>query len=188
MRLPLPLVIVCAVIGTASVVAADHVFLHEADAPRAMFPSSTRATRKALELSDSELDGLGKLLGRRIESKTYPYLDVGDDRESIGSIFLLDVIGQSQPITFAVAVGKDGTVQDVRVMVYREPHGDEIEDRRFRKQFIGKALKDPIALGKDVDAITGATISSRSEAFAVKKSLALFAVLRHRLARTSSSP
>lgn len=188
MKSLLELIIVCAVIGTASVVAADHVFLHEADAPHEMFPSSTRATRKALELSDAELDGVGKMLGRRIEGKSYPYLDVGDDRESIGSIFLLDVIGQSQPITFAVAVGKDGTVQDVRVMVYREPHGDEIEDHRFRKQFVGKTFKDPITLGKDVDAITGATISSRSEAFAVKKSLALFSVLHHRLARTSSAP
>lgn len=188
MRSSLELAIVCVVIGTASVVAADHVFLHEADAPHAMFPSSTRATRKTLELSDAELDGLGKMLGRRIESKSYPYLDVRDDRESLGSIFLLDVIGQTQPITFAVAVGKDGTVHDVRVMVYREPHGDEIEDHRFHKQFIGKTFKDPITLGKDVDAITGATISSRSEAFAVKKSLALSAVLHHHLERTSSSP
>jgi Na+-translocating ferredoxin:NAD+ oxidoreductase RnfG subunit len=72
-------------------------------------------------------------------------------------------------------------------MVYREPHGDEIEDHRFRKQFIGKTLGDPITLGKDVDAITGATISSRSEAFAVKKVLALFAVLHHQLAARTAN-
>jgi Na+-translocating ferredoxin:NAD+ oxidoreductase RnfG subunit len=177
------LAIVCAIVGATTAAQADHVFLREADAAHAMFPDSTGSTRRTLEVSDSELESLGKILGRRIEAKSYPYLDVQGDHESVGAIFLLDVIGQSLPITFAVAVGKDGTVKDVRVMVYREPHGDEIEDRRFHKQFIGKALKDALTLGKDVDAITGATISSRSEAFAVKKSLALFALLHQHVSR-----
>jgi Na+-translocating ferredoxin:NAD+ oxidoreductase RnfG subunit len=101
---------------------------------------------------------------------------------------LLDVIGQAQPITFAVAVGTDGTVHDVRVMVYRESHGDEIEHKRFHRQFYGKTLIDPIALGKDIDAISGATISSRSETVAVKKSLALYDVLRRRGERMTRTP
>ncbi len=168
--------------------AADHVYLREADAPRAMYPASTTSTRKMLELSDAEVDVLGKTLGRHIDAKSYPYLEVRADHDILGTIFLLDVIGQAQPITFAVAVSKDGVVQDVRVMIYRESHGDEIEDRRFRKQFVSKTLKDPITLGKDIDAITGATISSRSEAFAVRKSLALSEFLRRHDDRTSRAP
>jgi Na+-translocating ferredoxin:NAD+ oxidoreductase RnfG subunit len=137
---------------------ADRVYLREADAPRAMFPASTAATRKTLALSDSELVAIGRLLGRQIQAKTYPYLEVRNDRGPLGVIFMLDVIGQTQPITFAVAVTKDGAVEDVRVMVYRETHGEEIEDRRFRKQFVGKRVNDPIAIGKNIDAISGATI------------------------------
>jgi Na+-translocating ferredoxin:NAD+ oxidoreductase RnfG subunit len=168
--------------------AADHVFLRPADAPRAMFPSATAAPRQSLELSDAEADAVGKAIGRKLDTRSYPYLDVRDDRGTLGAIFLLDVIGQSQPISFAVAVTSEGTIQDVRVLVYRETHGDEIEDRRFRKQFVGKALRDPIALGKDIDAISGATISSRSEAFAVRKALALSDVLHHHQTRTSRVP
>jgi Na+-translocating ferredoxin:NAD+ oxidoreductase RnfG subunit len=164
------------------VAAAEHTYLREADAPRAMFPTSTAATRATLELDDAETATLDKTVGRHIVGKSYPYLDVVAGQKHLGVIFLLDVIGQSEPITFAVAINSDGVVQDVRVMVYREPHGAEIEASRFHKQFIGKALKDPITLGKDVDAISGATISSRSEAFAVKKSLGLADVMRHRAA------
>jgi Na+-translocating ferredoxin:NAD+ oxidoreductase RnfG subunit len=180
------IVLVAMLIGHAA--RADHVYLREADAPHALFPTATNAERKTLELSAPELETLGKALGRHIDARTYPYLEVRGEHETLGTIFLLDVIGQAQPITFAVAIGPEGAVQDVRVMVYRESHGDEIEDRRFRKQFVNKTLKDPITLGKDIDAITGATISSRSETFAVRKGLALWEILHHHADRTSRSP
>lgn len=158
--------------------AADKTYLHETEAASAMFPAAKAATRKQLELSKAEVDALGKALGWHVEASRYPYLEVTANELVVGWIFLLDVIGQAQPITFAVAVTRDGLVHDVRVMVYRETHGDEIEDARFRKQFVGKSLKDPIALGKDIDAITGATISSRAEAVAVRKTLVLTDLLR----------
>jgi hypothetical protein len=40
-------------------------------------------------------------------------------------------------------------------------------------------------LGKDIDAISGATISSRSASYAARKALALFEVLRSRSGTTS---
>jgi len=71
-------------------------------------------------------------------------------------------------------------VQDVQVMVYREPHGAEIRERRFRAQFSGKHLGQPLVVGKDIDAISGATISSHSAAYAVRKGLGLTDILRRR--------
>lgn len=176
------LVALLAILLSPQLAAAEHTYLREADAAHAMFPSSTAATRATLELDDAEVAVLDKTLGRHIVGKIYPYLDVVAAQKHLGVIFLLDVIGQAEPITFAVAITPSGVVQDVRVMVYREPHGAEIENSRFHKQFIGKVLKDPLTLGKDVDAISGATISSRSEAFAVKKSLGLADIMRHRAA------
>ena len=155
-------------------------YLHEAQAARAIFPNATASARKALVLNDAELAALEKAIGRRVDLRSYPYLEAGGDEGTVGFVFLLDVIGQSQPITFAVGVSADGVLQDVQVMVYREPRGEEIQDRRFRRQFAGKRAKDPIALGKDIDAISGATISSRSATFAARKGLAIFELLRAR--------
>ena len=172
---------------------ADQVFLSEGDAPRALFGSGVAAERKVLELSDGELADLGRLVGRKIEVRNYPCLEVssaeprppGQPGPLQGYAFVLDVIGQSLPITFAVGVKADGTVQDVQVMVYRESHGGEVRERRFRAQFSGKTLQQPLVVGKDVDAISGATISSHSAAYAVRKGLALAELLRRRGQRST---
>ncbi|HTR53462.1 MAG TPA: FMN-binding protein [Kofleriaceae bacterium] len=170
------IVLACLLVATPAL--ADRVLLKEADAP-ALLGGKT-ATRKTLELTADQLAQLGKDLGRKITASSYPYLEVRDDHgHPLGAIFLLDVIGQAEPITFAVAVGADGALRDVAVMVYRESHGEEIADKRFRKQFAGKRAADPIALGKDIDAISGATISSRSATFAARKALRLAELVRY---------
>ena len=156
------------------------VFLREAEAQQVLFPQSTSSVRMDLELSADELANLGRALNRRIDLGRYPYLEVHTGAVVVGYVFILDVVGESLPITFAVGVTADGLLQDVQVMVYREPRGGEIAEKRFRGQFAGKRLEDPIVLGKDVDAISGATISSRSATFAVRKGLALAALLRAR--------
>ena len=160
---------------------ADQVFLREADAPAALFGEGVHAARSTLTLSPAELTALSQRVGRRVDQREYPVLAVSSaSGQLLGWIFVLDVVGQTLPITFAVGVRADGRVQDLQVMVYREPHGSEIRERRFRAQFAGKRLEDPILVGKDVDAITGATISSHSATYAVRKALALAEILRGR--------
>jgi Na+-translocating ferredoxin:NAD+ oxidoreductase RnfG subunit len=162
-------------------------YLHEADAARSMFPESSASARKVLVLSDAEVAALSKVLGRRVEARNYPYLDVRSEKGRLGFIFMFDVIGESQPITFAIGVTADGALQDVQVMVYREPQGEAIVEKRFRRQFVGKRSKDPITLDKDIDAVSGATISSRSATFAARKGLLLAEVVRGR-ASTAGNP
>jgi Na+-translocating ferredoxin:NAD+ oxidoreductase RnfG subunit len=170
------------VITLASSVRADRTYLREADAPGAMFPESTSAEPRTLELSDPERKWLEHTLARRTDVTKYAYFEVRKQSEPVGLIFVLDVTGQSRPITFAVAVAADGALKDVQVMVYREPQGEQIAEPRFRRQFTGKRLTDPIALGRDIDVISGATISARAETYAARKSLALGAIVRARMA------
>ena len=155
-------------------------YLREADAAHAIFPESTASARRSLDLSEAEVASLSKALGRRIDARSYRYLEVNAEKGPVGFIFMLDVIGESFPITFAIGVTVDGALQDVQVMVYREPQGEAIQEKRFRRQFVGKRSKDPITLDKDIDAISGATISSRSATFAARKGLLLAEVLRDR--------
>ena len=163
---------------------ADQTYLKEADAPRAMFPESNAATRGVLELSEAELAAVGRALERRVDIRNYPYFEVLQGGRTLGFVFVMDVLGQTLPITFAVGVTADGVLQDVQVMVYREPRGEEIQEPRFRRQFKGKRLQDPLSVGQDVDAITGATISARSAAYAARKGLALADVVRARSRRS----
>ena len=125
-------------LSSAGTVRADQTFLREADAPHVMFPESTGAERRTLELTGAELKWLERTLSRRTDVTKYPYFEVSKQNEPLGRIFILDVVGQAHPITFAVAVGPDGLVKDVEVLVYREPCGAQIEEARFRRHFIAQ--------------------------------------------------
>lgn len=88
-----------------------------------------------------------------------------------------DEVGQHEPISFAILLTPDLAVQRVEVMAYREAYGAEIRSERYRKQWIGKRAADVDVRGaKGVDAISGATISSRSTVNVVRRALALAAL------------
>ena len=89
----------------------------------------------------------------------------------MGWAVVVDEMGKNKPITFLVGIDIQGKVLEVRVLEYRDMFGSEIKRRSFLRQFQGKSLKDPLAVGRDIDAVTQATISSQAAATAVKKSL-----------------
>lgn len=89
-----------------------------------------------------------------------------------------EVIGKDQPITFLVATDSAGRLRDVDILVYREPYGGEVAYPAWRKQFRGKGSDDPIAVGRDIRNISGATISTHAVTAGVRQALADFATWR----------
>ncbi len=85
--------------------------------------------------------------------------------------------GKWGPTQYVIALDTAGRVTDVAVMSYVGQHGRPIATKRFLGQFIGKTVENPIEIGKDIDAVSGATMISRATAFAVKKVLALYATV-----------
>lgn len=76
----------------------------------------------------------------------------------------------------AVGIGLDGAVRGLSVISHSETPGlgANIENQEFLQQFEGKTLGDPIAVGEDVQAITGATITSKAAAKEVREALEAF--------------
>ncbi len=83
------------------------------------------------------------------------------------------VVSRSGPFTILVIVDSDFRVKGVEVLSYMSERGREVMNARFRQQFEGKGLRDPIRLGKDTVAETGATISSNAVAGGVRAVLRL---------------
>lgn len=71
--------------------------------------------------------------------------------------WIVDEIGKDLPITIGVVVGSDG-IEQVRILVYREPRGGEVHQEFFTGQFNGLTLSDQ-QLSGEIDNITGATLS-----------------------------
>jgi Na+-translocating ferredoxin:NAD+ oxidoreductase RnfG subunit len=82
--------------------------------------------------------------------------------------------GKWGPVEFITAMDIKGNVKAVRVMSYQEVRGRPIARLAFMNQYRGKNVNSTLTVGKDIVGISGATISSRSATFAVKKALVLY--------------
>ena len=58
----------------------------------------------------------------------------------LGYAVVVDEIGKVNPFTLIVSATPDFAVRDVALMVYREPRGGEITQKRFLAQYKGETL------------------------------------------------
>jgi len=90
----------------------------------------------------------------------------------LGFATVRNVTGKDQPITFLVAIDPDDRLKDVDILVYREPYGGEVAYEAWRRQFRGKSAADSVRVGREIRAISGATISVHAVTLGVKRALA----------------
>ncbi|MBU1168534.1 MAG: FMN-binding protein [Proteobacteria bacterium] len=96
------------------------------------------------------------------------------DGERKGVAIIDEQPGKWGPVVFIIAMDIKGTVKAVRVMSYQEIRGRPIARLAFMNQYKGKSVNSTLTVGRDIVGISGATISSRSATFAVKKALVLY--------------
>jgi len=80
------------------------------------------------------------------------------------SAWILEEIGKDQPITVGMVIN-NGQIERVKVLVFRESRGWEIRHPFFTDQFRQADLDADLQLDRQIDGISGATLSVR----AVKK-------------------
>lgn len=98
----------------------------------------------------------------------------------LGFAQVRNVKGKDQPITYLVAVDPAGRLRDVDVLVYREPYGGEVAYEPWRRQFRGKGPDAPLVVGRDIQGISGATISVNAVTVGVRRAVAAFSAWRGR--------
>ena len=98
-----------------------------------------------------------------------------------GGWFVVDeVVGKHETITYAVGIDAAGKVKDIEILEYLESYGYEVADVAWRKQFVGKGADSPLKLGRDIENIGGATLSSKHITDGVKRVLTMYdLVLKH---------
>src|SRR2546430_2350451 len=127
-----------------------------------VFKKSESVGYQIVNLEAADRERLEKKLGYAVPKSKYTFFVARTGARVDGYALIDDEKGEHLPITFAVKLSPDGVVERQEIVAYREPRGDEVRDDRFRKQFVGKSARDPIAAGLDIVAVSGATISSRA--------------------------
>ena len=155
-------------------------YLTVAEAQQALFPEASAFADAMLSFSDDQRDQIKKLAGTRQRSKQQEVWRAESKGELLGWMFVDNVIGKHEFITYAVAVSPEGNVMGIEILSYRETHGDEVREAEWRQQFTGKNLDDKLRLGKDIANISGATLSCRNITDGVKRLLVQWDMfLRH---------
>ncbi len=101
------------------------------------------------------------------------YYEVYKNKEVVGKVLKVELQGYSSIISALVGVDTQGKITGIDVVSQQETPGlgTKIAEESFLKQFIGKEKKE-LTLKKDgggIDAVTGATISSRAIVEGIKR-------------------
>ncbi len=134
------------------------------EARRAAFPDAVSFEESTAKITEDYA----------IIKSVYTALDVGGNE--IGIVASVVTKGYSSGLNLTVGIGADGTVKGVVVGSHSETPGlgAKATEDKFRGQYIGKAYTEPLTVVKnppsadnEVQAITGATITSRGVTDAV---------------------
>ena len=97
------------------------------------------------------------------------YASSAEDAEIVGYAFETtdfepQEIGYSAPIEVLVGIDLEGELAGIEILFYRESYksirGDFLNSERFPNQFAGKSVADGFRVGRDIDGVSRATISS----------------------------
>lgn len=137
------------------------------------FRQSEVVDYQRVRLSTERRDEIQRQLGETLEKEEYIFY-VARSADHVDGYALFDrEIGQHEYIDFATFFDGEGRVTRVEVVAYREPYGEGIRSKRFRNQFVGKEAESGFRPGHDIDVISGATLSARAMAKAVKRATLL---------------
>lgn len=160
----------------ASVARAQGVYMEADEFLETAFPEGEPAT-KTLWITEALRAPVEELLGHRFNALRVRYWAHEDK-----TAWIVDEIGKEKPITIGVVVRSDA-VETVRVLEFREIRGWEVRYPFFTDQFDGAHFVDGRRggrqrLDRQIDGITGATLSVGAVTRVVEVVLFLNASLR----------
>jgi Na+-translocating ferredoxin:NAD+ oxidoreductase RnfG subunit len=103
--------------------------------------------------------------------------------------FIFDkVIGKHEDIDIAISIDNTGHVRGVEVLEYRETYGHEVRNPLWLAQFFGKKHgRQLLKLDRDIQNISGATLSSRHITDSVNKWMLTWELVLKNLTNASTT-
>ncbi len=181
------LITLCITLGLAGTTHAIFRLLTTKEALVSIFGTKSKIMVDTKKLEGETLEAIKKRLGGQLvffqegsesaevaqQKEVKFYFGVRNGRK-IGVAFIDVEPGKWGPVEFIIAMDLKGQVKAVMVMSYQEKRGRPIARQSYMRQYVGKTSESPLEVGTDITGISGATISSRSATFAVKKAIVMY--------------
>jgi len=168
----IPLLAAPAVVFAAPSYAAQYLTVEQAQ--RLMFANADGFTAQPVAL-DARLKRLIKeRSGVNVRNDVQQVWRALAGGKQIGWFIVDEVIGKHEFITYALTLDMSGAILGVEIMDYRETHGHEVRNAKWRAQFKGKRAGEAFELDEDIQNISGATLSCKHIADGAKRLVALY--------------
>jgi Na+-translocating ferredoxin:NAD+ oxidoreductase RnfG subunit len=152
--------------------ASAKIFYSKQGALKAAFPEATRVERVNLFLSSNELVEVRKLAKSSVEQRVMrTYAGYRGDT-LLGHAFIDTHDVRSLSETLMVVISPDGMVRNTMVLAFHEPP-DYLPSKQWLAQIAGKGLHLGFQVNREVDCITGATMTSYAVVDSVRRVLAV---------------
>lgn len=170
--------IVPALIAPAALVSPAYAvqYMTTEAAQKVLFPDASAFVPHPVRLTDVQKSVVEQAAKVRMHFPEQPVWQVMADGKPAGWFVLDEVYGKHEFITYAVALDTGGAVRGVEILDYRETHGGEIRNPKWRAQFNGVRHGAQLKLDEDIQNISGATLSCKHIAEGVRRVLAIHAV------------
>jgi transcriptional regulator of nitric oxide reductase len=142
------------------------------------FPSADRIDSETHILSSPEAEAIEDLSKSRLETRLVTIHTAWEGDKMLGYAHIESHTVRTKPEGFMVVLSSEGKVKEVKVLAFWEPL-DYLPTNRWYTQFTGMGRQDRVRVGRDVDAISGATLSARAASAGVRRMLAYYQVLLH---------
>lgn len=149
-------------------------YLSVEQAQGVLFPGEGRFVAADLSIAGAVKRQIEEASGVRVRNTVLKVWRVEKAGRTDGWFVVDEVIGKHEFITYAVALSADGVVRGVEILDYRETHGGEVRNAKWRQQFIDKKSGDAFELDEDIRNISGATLSCKNVTNGVKRIVATY--------------
>ena len=140
------------------------------------FPPPAVTERKTYFLTDAERERASRLAKAKVDSSlVVAYVGRGP-KGLVGTAYFDTHTVRTMPETILVTIQPDGNVGGVEVVAFGEPE-DYLPRPRWLRLFGGRRLDADLAVGRGLAHVTGATLTTRAIAEAVRRVLAIHRVI-----------
>ncbi len=171
-RYEIPGLFLAALLPAPMVVAADYLSVDAAQ--KAVYPEADGFQEVIVTQSPEKLQELLARAGPQPPHGVIRIWSATRNGTLLGHVFVDEVIGRQNLITYAVGIDVDGALRNLEIMAYRESHGGEVRNPAWRAQFDRHKDLDQIRFRTDIKNISGATLSSEHVTEGVRWLMALW--------------
>jgi len=150
-------------------------FIKRSEAINHLFPGA-KSKKEVKQLTSAQKKEILSSYDWNVKKSSFTFYNVKKAGKLVGRYVFLSEKGKHGAIWIAVGINLNGSVKKVVVCSLKEIRGKPVKSRMFLKQFSKKTLKSKLTVGKDIQGITSATLSSIAVASATKKALILHSV------------